>query len=184
MTYGSYCTQIGPDGQGAMRCGPACIASCLLDDGWQSDPWELTLQVTADCSYMNEGATCSEMVACANHHALDGRVWFTIDQAKQALAQGEAVLVLCDNRLLTPRSYPPGSSWEAMHWVRVVAATERDDMLYLYDPLTWVQQLDGSVYQGPMASTTQGLLNATMATGYQESGVILSSRQGRNLNSR
>jgi hypothetical protein len=40
------------------------------------------------------------------------------------------------------------------------------------------------VYQGPTTCTAQALLNAVMATGYSESGVVLTSRQGRNLNSR
>lgn len=184
MPYGSYCTQIGPDGYGAMRCGPASLASCLLDDGWESDPWELTLRVTSDCSFTQDGATSLEMISCAAAHGLDGRVWYTADELKQALAQGEGVLLLLDNRHMVPRSYPPGSSWNAMHWIRVVLHTERDDMAYVYDPLTYLAQPDGSVYQGPIASTAQGLLNAVMATGYAESGVILTSRQGRDLNSR
>lgn len=184
MSYGSYCTQIGPDGYGAMRCGPASIASVLLDDGWASDPWGLTLQVTNDCSFMGDGATSQEMLRCADAHGLDGRLWYTADQLREALDQGEAVLALLDNRYLVPRPYPPGDNWNAMHWLRAVGWSDRDDMLYIYDPLTYLGQPDGSVYQGPTTCTAQALLNAVMATGYPESGVVLSSRRGVDLNSR
>jgi len=97
---------------------------------------------------------------------------------------GEAVLILCDNKHLEPRTYPPGAAWEAMHWVRAVVATDRDDMVYLYDPLTYCLANDGSVYQGPVASTFDGLNQAISATPYWESGIILTSRVGVNLNAR
>ena len=44
---GAYCTQIDPNGSGGDRCGPASCASVLLSEGWQSDPWQLTLQLAA-----------------------------------------------------------------------------------------------------------------------------------------
>jgi hypothetical protein len=156
----------------------------LLDDGWGSDPWQLTVQVSDQCGFTGQGATSNEMIACASAHGLDGRLWYAIDEAISALAAGEAVLALIDNRHLVPRTYPPGDAWNAHHWVRAVLHSDRDDMLYLYDPLTYAPQPDGSVYQGPVASTAQGLLNAIMATPYPESGVILTSRTGQNLNSR
>ena len=57
-------------------------------------------------------------------------------------------------------------------------------MVYLYDPLTYAIQKDGTVYQGPVASTFDGLNQAISATSYWESGIILTSRVGTNLNAR
>lgn len=184
MGYGSYCTQIDPSGSGGMRCGPACCASVLLDAGWQSDPWALTLQLDSEVPGSVDGTTSQDLIDLMNRYGFDGRTWQQWAEMRNALDQGEAVLVLCDNKFLEPRSYPPGAAWEAMHWVRVVVASDRDDMVYLYDPLTWIVQKDGSVYQGPVASTFDGLNDAISATPYWESGVIFTSRVGVDLNAR
>lgn len=180
--YGSYCTQIGPDGSGRERCGGACIASVLLDEGWQSDPWALTVAVSDQCGFTDAGATSAEMIACAEAHGLAGRMWQYVEEAKNALEDGEAVLCLLDNRYMEPRSYPAGASWEAMHWVRVLYVSPEEQLAYVYDPLTYMIQPDGSVYQGPVASTVEGLLTAIRQTPYWEAGVILSSKTGQHLN--
>jgi hypothetical protein len=184
MAYGSYCTQIDPSGSGGMRCGPASCASVLLDDGYQSDPWQLTLQLDAEIDPAKDGTTCQDLITLMDKYGLDGRTWQQWPELLAALEHGEAVLILCDNRYLTPRSYPSGASWEAMHWIRAVVASDRDDMVYVYDPLTWIVQTDGSVYQGPVASNFPGIIGAVAATAYWEAGVILTSRQGHNLNTR
>lgn len=184
MPYGSYCTQIGPDGSGHERCGGACLASCLLDDGWQSDPYGLMVQVSDECGMTDVGCTSQQLISCAAGRGLDGRLWYQTGEARAALAAGEAVLVLLDNKFMQPRSYPLAYGWEAMHWIRIVAASERDDMCYVYDPLTYMSQKDGTIFQGPVASTFDGLAGAIQATPYNEAGVILTSRQGRNLNAR
>lgn len=184
MAYGSYCTQIGPDGNGAMRCGQASLASALLDDGYQSDPWELTLQLERESDPQKDGTTCNDLIALADRYGLAGRTWVHWNDAIQGLNKGEAVLCLLDNRYMVPRSYPDGESWNAMHWVRVVRFSDRDDMCYVYDPLTYMYQPDNSVYQGPVASTAEQVMAAIIATSYWESGVILTSRQGKDLNSR
>ena len=184
MAYGSYCTQIGPDGYGAMRCGQASLASCLLDDGYQSDPWELTLQLERGSDPQGDGTTCQDLISLADEYGLDGRVWYSWDDAKQALTNGEAVLCLLNNEYLTPRTYPAGASWNAMHWIRVVRFSDRDDMCYVYDPLTYCVQLDGTVYQGPVASTAEDVMGAIASTAYPEAGVIFTSRGHRDLNSR
>lgn len=184
MAYGSYCTQISPSGSGGMRCGPASVASVLLDDGWQSDPWELVLQLDQEVDPAKDGTTCDDLIRLADAHGVDGRNWYSWDDAIASMNMGAAVLCLLDNRYLLPRSYPNGESWNAMHWVRALVYSDRDDMVYLYDPLTYLYQPDGSVYQGPVASTQEQLWTAIMATSYSESGVILSSRQGRDLNAR
>lgn len=184
MAYGSYCTQIDPSGSGGMRCGPASCASVLLDAGWQSDPWQLTLQLDSECPGAQDGTTSADLIALMDGYGFDGRMWQHWQELLDAIAAGEAVLILCDNRYLTPRSYPHGASWEAMHWVRAVVASDRDDMVYLYDPLTWIPQNDGTVYQGPVASTFDGVNDAISATAYWESGIVLTSRQGVDLNKR
>jgi hypothetical protein len=124
------------------------------------------------------------MIRCGDGFGLDGRAWTSMAEARSALQAGEAVVALLDNRHLVPRTYPPGNAWNAMHYVRVIRATPRDQMLYCYDPLTYQPQPDGSVYQGPIASTTQALLTAIKATPFTESGVIYTSRRGVDLNAR
>lgn len=184
MAYGSYCTQIDPSGSGGMRCGPASCASVLLDAGWNSDPWQLTLQLDAEVPGAQDGTTSQDLITLMAPYGFHGRPWQYWQELLDGIAAGEAVLVLCDNKHLTPRSYPTSSAWEAMHWVRAVLASERDDLVYLYDPLTWIVQKDGSVYQGPVASNFDGLNAAISATPYWESGIILTSQVGINLNTR
>jgi hypothetical protein len=182
--HGTYCTQIGPDGSGHERCGAAALASVVLDNGWQSDPWELTVQIADTYGITDQGATSQQLIAAAADYNLDGRLWYRWEELKAALSAGEAVLILCDNQYLEPRTYPAGYQWEAMHWVRAVVASDRDDMVYLYDPLTWAPQKDGTVYQGPVASSFDGINEAVSATPYSEAGVILRSRAGLDLNAR
>lgn len=167
-----------------MRCGPACCASVLLDAGWQSDPWELTVQLDAQVDPAKDGTTSDDLLQLMAGYGFDGRKWQHWQEMRDALVDGEAVLILCDNRYLEPRSYPPGAAWEALHWVRAVVASDRDDLVYLYDPLTYLPQPWGGVYQGPMASTFDGLNAAISATAYWEAGIILTSRVGIDLNAR
>jgi len=68
--------------------------------------------------------------------------------------------------------------------IRVVRVTDRDDMCYVYDPLTYIYQPDGTVYQGPIASTAEQVMAAIVSTPYPEAGTILASRSHRDLNSR
>lgn len=184
MAYGTYCTQIDPSGSGGMRCGPASVASVLLDEGWQSDPWQLTLQLDAQCDPGKDGTTCQDLIGLVERYGLAGRVWYQWNDAAQSLLRGDAVLCLLDNRYLLPRSYPNGDSWNAMHWIRVVVQSDRDDMCYVYDPLTYLYQPDGTVYQGPVASTAAQVMAAIAVTAYPEAGIIVSSATGKNLNAR
>lgn len=167
-----------------MRCGPASCASVLLDAGWQSDPWQLTLQLDSEVPGAQDGTTSQDLIELMDKYGFDGRTWQHWQELLDGIMAGEAVLILCDNRHLTPRSYPSGASWESMHWIRGVVASDRDDMVYLYDPLTWIRQKDGTVYQGPVASTFDGINAAISATPYWESGIVLTSRQGVDLNKR
>lgn len=184
MAYGTYCTQIDENGSGRERCGGACLASCCLDDGWQSDPWALTVQISDQCGITDRGCTSDQLLQCASAYGFDGWKWFKWQELLDGLQAGHAVLVLCDNKFLEPRTYPMGYGWEAHHWVRCVVASDRDDMVYLYDPLTYQIQRDQTRFQGPVATTFDGLNAAISATPYPEAGIILSSRKGTNLNSR
>jgi hypothetical protein len=140
------------------------------------------VEISDSEGWTDVGCTSDQLLAAAARRGLDGRKWTSWDDMFVALGSGSAVLALCNNRWLIPRSYPPGSGWESLHWVRIVAASDRDDMLYLYDPLSYLHQLDGSVYQGPVASTQQGMGQAIASTAWPEAGVILTSRGGRSLN--
>lgn len=182
MPYGTYCTQIDANGSGRERCGAACLASVLLNDGWKSDPWALTVQIADQYGITDRGATSDQLIAAANEYGLDGRKWVYAEELETALRGGEAGLLLCDNKYLEPRAYPLDYGWEAMHWIRIYAMSDFEELAYVYDPLCWIPQKDGSIYQGPTASTLEGLLNAVRASPYAEAGIILTSRQGRDLN--
>lgn len=184
MGYGSYCTQIDPSGSGGMRCGPACCASVLLDAGWQSDPWELTLQLDAQIDPAKDGTTSDDLIALMAGYGFEGRKWTYRWELEEALDNGEAVLILLDNKVIVPRAYPNDASWNALHWIRAVVYSDRDDMVYCYDPLCYLVQKDGTVFQGPTASTWESISDAVNATGWPESGVAFRWPQGGNLNAR
>jgi hypothetical protein len=182
MAIGDYCTQMAPDGSGHEACGAACLASCALSNGWQSDPWQLTKEIAITYGIVDRGATSAQLINAAHDYNLDGKLWYSWDEAKVELAAGNAVLCLLDNSRLSPRPYPSGTGWNAMHWIRILAVVEGGRMVYAYDPLTYMYQPDGSVYQNPTVVTQDSLWQGIMATGYPEAGVILMSREGRNLN--
>jgi hypothetical protein len=182
MAIGDYCTQIDPAGYGGMRCGPACLASVALSNGWQSDPWELTKQIDAQVPGSADGTTSEDLIKAAEAYELDGSKWYAWSECTAQLAAGGAVLCLLDNSRLSPRPYPGGASWNAMHWIRACAVVEAGKMVYAYDPLTYMLQPDGTVYQNPTVVTQESLWEAIMATGYPEAGIILISKTYRNLN--
>jgi hypothetical protein len=182
MAIGDYCTQMAPDGSGHEACGAACLASCALSNGWQSDPWQLTVQIAVQYGIANVGATSDQLIAAGGDFDLDGSKWYAWSEADAQMHAGGAVLCLLDNSRLVPRPYPNGSGWNAMHWIRILAVVENGKMVYAYDPLTYMYQPDGSVYQNPTVVTQESLWEAIMATGYPEAGVIFLSTLGRNLN--
>lgn len=182
MAYGTYCTQIDQNGSGRERCGGACLASVMLNDGWHSDPWDLTVQVSDACGITDRGCTSDQLIACANAYGLDGRKWTYVEEAQEALLAGEAVLILCDNQFLEPRPYPMGYGWEAMHWIRAVAFSDFQDLIFMYDPLTYMEQKSGPPYQGPTCMDVQSVMTSIAKTPYAEAGVVLTSRKGLDLN--
>jgi hypothetical protein len=177
-----YCTQIAPSGSGGMRCGAASCASVLLSEGWQSDPWALTLQLDAQCDPTKDGTTSQDLLTLMDGYGFPGGLWSSWDDLDELMRNGLGVLLLCDNRHLVPRPYPAGAAWEAMHWVRIVATSVPDGMAYVYDPLTYLYQPDGSAYQGPTVATLDSLKAAGDVTGYPEYGVAFVSPTGRDLN--
>jgi hypothetical protein len=177
-----YCTQIGPDGSGAMRCGPASCASVLLSEGYQSDPWELTLQLTAECPGSADGTTSQDLLNLMGNYGFTGGRWDTWSDLAGHWERGRAVLLLNANWHLTPRPYPAGEDWNAMHWLRMLGEVIPDKMIYTYDPLTWIYQPDGSAWQGPTVQEASSLKLAGEMTGYSEYGIWLASPTGRNLN--
>jgi len=178
----AYCTQLDAGGSGGDRCGPASCASVLLSEGWQSDPWQLTLECGAKSDPEMNGTTSQDLLTLMRGYGIGGGLWYEWGQLEELWQAGHAVLLLNANWLLVPRPYPSGSSWNAHHWVRLVAGSVPDQMMYVYDPLTYLYQPDGSVYQGPTVATAESVKAAGDATGYPEYGVYFVSPSGRNLN--
>src|SRR5262245_26911655 len=79
MATSDYCTQIAPSGSGGMRCGPASCASVLLSEGWQSDPWELTLQLDAKVDPQKDGTTSQDLLALMAGYGFAGGLWYAWD---------------------------------------------------------------------------------------------------------
>jgi hypothetical protein len=165
-----------------MRCGPASCASVLLSEGWQSDPWELTLTLDAKVDPQKDGTTSQDLLTLMDGYGFAGGIWYSWDDLDDLLRNGQAVLLLNANWVLNPRPYPQGTNWNAMHWIRIVAGSVPDQMLYIYDPLTYLYQPDGSVYQGPTVATVASCREAGDATGYPEYGVAFVSPSGKDLN--
>jgi hypothetical protein len=179
---GAYCTQIAPSGSGGMRCGPASCASVLLSEGWQSDPWELTLQLDAQVDPQKDGTTSQDLLTLMAGYGFAGGTWDTWSDLPALLDRGYGVLLLNANWLLSPRAYPSSSTFNAMHWIRLVADSVPDQMIYTYDPLCYLVQPDGTRYQGPTVATIASCKAAGDATGYPEYGIYLASPSGKNLN--
>lgn len=182
MAASAYCTQMDPSGSGGMRCGPASCASVLLSEGWDSDPWQLTLELDAKVDPQKDGTTSQDLLDLMAGYGFQGAIWTSWEQGRHELESGCAVLLLNANWLLEPRPYPSSESFNAMHWIRLVSGSVPDGMIYTYDPLCWMIQPDGGAYQGPTVQTVASCKAAGDATGYPEYGVYFLSPSGKNLN--
>lgn len=180
----AYCTQMAPSGSGGMRCGPASCASVLLSAGWQSDPWGLTLELDAKVDPEKDGTTSQDLLQLMAGYGFSGGLWDTWDDLYAHWERGDAVLLLNANWMLSPRPYPSSTSFNAMHWIRLLAEAGPDQMVYTYDPLTYLYQPDGTIFQGPTVHTTASCRAAGDATGYPEYGVYLKPLTGGDLNGR
>jgi hypothetical protein len=177
-----YCTQMDPSGSGGMRCGPASCASVLLSEGYQSDPWELTNQLDRQIDPAQDGTTSQDLLSLMAQYGFSGGIWDTWDDLWPHWHRGHAVLLLNSNWLLEPRPYPSSSSFDAIHWIRLLAEAGPDQMIYTYDPLCWIIQPDGTAFQGPTVQTSASCKASGDATGYPEYGIYLVSPSGRDLN--
>lgn len=169
-----YTTQIGPDGSGHERCGPAVVASVLLSAGWESDPYQLVLEVAnrVPGGWYDQGTTVETMLRLANEYGFKAQTWVVWTQAVEALQAGKAVLVLNMNEHLFPTNYPFAPGWRTEHWIRLVDL-EDDELAYVYDPLTYLPQSDGRVYQGPTIQTIESIREAIRATPDAVSGIVM-----------
>jgi hypothetical protein len=165
-----------------MRCGPASCASVLLSAGWQSDPWGLTLQLANEVDPQDDGTTSDQLLALMAGYGFAGEKWFDLTEADSFLRAGDAVLCLLNNQFLVPRTYPSGTSWNALHWVRILVPLEGGAAYYAYDPLTYGYQPDGTVYQGPVVTDRAALSAAIASTTWPEAGIRLYAPAGVNLN--
>jgi hypothetical protein len=178
----AYCTQMDSSGTGGMRCGPASCASVLLSEGWASDPWQLTLELDAKVDPHKDGTTSQDLLNLMAEYGFSGGLWYAWTDVHARLRQGEALLLLNANWELEPRPYPSSSSFNAMHWIRLLVDSVPDGMIYTYDPLCWMVQPNGHAYQGPTVQTATSCKRAGDATGYPEYGIYLVSPSGKNLN--
>lgn len=174
MWLADYCTQLGPDGYGHDRCWAACIASALLTFGWQSDPYGLMREVTNRGAGDDHTENLDDLISTAESYGIHGRKWTLWREAEDALNQGDIPIALIANHLLIPRPYPNGAGWEALHFVRIRQVLDNGSLVYLYDPLCYLPQPMGGIYQGPTVVTFQSLAGAIMATPLDQAGVILS----------
>jgi hypothetical protein len=115
-------------------------------------------------------------------YGFSGGLWDTWDDLYPHWEHGHAVLLLNQNWLLSPRPYPASTSFNATHWIRLLVEAGPDQMIYVYDPLTYLYQPDGKVFQGPTVATSSSCKAAGDATGYPEYGIYLISPSGKNLN--
>lgn len=171
---GAYCTQIGPDGNGHDRCWAACIASGLLTFGWDSDPFELTRQVAQLPPGEGNPANLDQMQAAAETFGVKVSRWTVWESAATAMAGNDVVVALVDNKYLIPHSYPRGRGWDALHYIRLVEYIDNEQMIYCYDPLTYLTQGGFGLYQGPTIYTKESITNAIMHTPYNDAGLIIS----------
>ena len=169
-----YCTQVDEGGSGRERCAGACLASCMIDTGWQSDAWALTVEVSDTHGFTDHGATSEQLIAAAGDYGFTGRKWTEWGEVEPAILNGEWVLALLHNAKLYPRSYPSGTGWNATHWLRIKGIQVGGDLVYAYDPLTYLWDSIGRLYQGPYLYTTESVREGIKATPYAEAGVILS----------
>jgi hypothetical protein len=165
-----------------MACGAACLASVMLSEGWQSDPWGLTVQVAQENGIWNEGATSDELLTAAARYGFSGGKWHTWTDGMERLKAGTAILALHNNWVLEPRQYPAGGAWNSLHWSRLVRDIPQDALIYTYDPLCYLAQQDGSIFQGPNVYVTATMQAAIAGTAWPEAGIYLLSPSGKNLN--
>lgn len=168
-----YCTQIWPDQSGHEGCAWACMASVLLSAGWQSDPFGLYRQLQDQYGAPDVTVTSAQLAAAFQAEGFAAEPWVSWGEAGEALERGDAVLCLLHNALLVPRPYQWGAGWEADHWLRLYGREGGGTMAYVYDPLCYLPQPNGAIYQGPTSEITSSVQEAIRVTPYPESGLLV-----------
>lgn len=176
-----YATQIFPDQTGHEGCGPAVVTSVQLSAGWDSDPFQLYVQNKSIISGNTDAGTdANDLVNFLRGQGFDADVWTSWKDAVEVLSDGGAILYLHLNQYKTPRPYPNADGWDALHWSRLYQLSGGGDLCVDYDPLTYLPQPDGSIYQGPVVVTTDSLRASIRNTPYDYAGVY-AIRKGVNL---
>lgn len=171
-----YCTEIGPDGFGHARCGPACLAYHFIKAGWESDPFQLTLQLTYDIlgvpydTPLNtfvglpNGATCQQLITVCGKYGVSASPIMSFTDAMNAAADPtKTVVLLLDNWYIRPRVYPAGSGWDAAHFVAIDGIIN-EQYAVLNDPLCYIAGEYPLAYQGFTIADTKSLKTAVVAT--------------------
>lgn len=169
----AFATQIDQNGSGRDRCAAGVLASCMLSEGWQSDPFGLTVQVADEARWTDQGANSQQLMGEAARYGFQSRKWTAWQEALDALAAGQYVACLNMNAALRPTAYPLTGGWRQEHWLRLLQVLDGGEMAYCYDPLCYLPQIDGSIYEGPTVYTVESLRAAIAATPQPEAGVVL-----------
>lgn len=174
MNY--YVSEFDSAWKAGNRCGPAALASVLLSRGWQSDGFALELELTHEVNdntgdTLPNGSTVVDLIRVCGVKNLPAVAWFKQQEAIDALQAGKQVLALLDNWKLSPRSYPAGPNWDALHWIRLVGVVA-DGTWLVVDPLCYINGETGT-YQGVTVATMDSVWEGILATPVAESGVIV-----------
>ena len=149
-------------GSGGNNCGPACMAMALAYRGVIAPTQEAMLEVAdiardglSDDRGMTGGYTTLNQLAVVASWYGQATWWPTSwAQIEESIRRREPVIVLLDNRVLTPRQYPNDANWAANHFI-LITATE-DVNRYSSDPLSYYV---GGPYFYTEPSTRQGVAN-------------------------
>lgn len=149
-------------GSGGNNCGPACLAMALAHRGVIPPTQEAMLEcadiardgLSNDVGETGGYTTLTQLALVAGWYGQATwwpTTWQLVDGAVRA---GEPVIVLLDNRVLTPRQYPNDQNWAANHFILITAT--QDVNRYSSDPLSYYV---GGPYFYTDASTAQGVAN-------------------------
>ena len=149
-------------GNGGSNCGPACLSMTLAYRGVIPATQEAMLEcadVVRDGALDGAGrtggyTTLNQLQTAAGWYGQT--CWWPVSwgQVDESVRRGEPVIILLDNRVLTPRQYPNDPSWAANHFILLTATEEVNR--YSSDPLSYYV---GGPYFYTEASTEQGVAN-------------------------
>lgn len=160
--YPPYVSQL-VGGSGGNNCGPACLAMLLAHRGVIAPTQEAMLEcadIARDGLSNNVGesggyTTFNQLAMVAGYYGQATWHPSSWSQIESSIERQEPVIVLLNNRVLTPRQYPNTPAFNATHFI-VLSSTHEGQNRYSSDPL--------SVYiAGPYfyteASTHEGVID-------------------------